>query len=134
MFLRIGILFYVKFSGNSSPHVIIPGEVFRPHVKQFGELKQLYKKVYDFARKHMKRSNLLDMSFLTASRHYLRLAYSINEHTGRLSLPIQTTDYDSFTPSMAQIQNVVVMEDWWDIPENAGEYGEELMSYLARRR
>lgn len=80
----------MKYSGNSSPHIIIPGEVLRPHVKRFSELSKLYKRVYDFARKRMKRSNLLDMSFLTAPRHYLRLAYSINEHTG--SKPARSAD------------------------------------------
>jgi len=134
LFLRIGIPFFVKYSGNSSPHIIIPGEVLKPQVNRFSELPQLYKRVYSFVRKRMKRPSLLDMSFLTASRHYLRLAYSINEGTGKVSLPIHPEDYDSFTPEMARIQNVVVMQDWWHIPEDAGEYGEELMLYLSKHK
>ncbi len=134
LFLRIGVPFFVKYSGNSSPHIIIPGEAFRPHVSQFNELPKLYRRVYTFVRKNMKRPNTLDMSFLNSSRHYLRLAYSVHEHTGRVSLPILPRDYDSFTPGMAHIQNVVVMEDWWHIPEDAGERGAELVLYLSRQR
>jgi len=133
LFLRIGIPFFVKYSGNSSSHIVIPGEVLKPHVNRFSELKRLYERIYAFARKRMKRPTSLDMSFLTASRHYLRLAYSIHEATGKVSLPIHPKDYDSFTPDMAHIQNVVVMEDWWHIPEDAGKYGEELMLYLSKR-
>jgi len=134
MFLRLGIPFFVKYSGNSSPHIIIPGEVFKSHVKRFSELKGLYEGIYKFARKRMKRPSQLDMSFLTAPRHYLRLAYSIHEQAGKVSLPMNPDDYDSFTPDMAQIQNVVVIQDWWKIPEDARECGEELMSYLSKRK
>jgi hypothetical protein len=81
----------------------------------------------------MKRPNLLDMSFLNSSRHYLRLAYSIHEGTGNVSLPIHPKKYDSFTPRMARIQNAEVMKDWWYIPEDAGDYGKELITYLSRR-
>ena len=109
LFLQLGIPFLVKYSGNSSPHIIIPGEVFKPQVKRFTELKQLYERIYTFARKRMKRPSQLDMSFLTAPRHYLRLAYSIHEGAGKVSLPINPNDYDSFTPDMAQMQNVVVI-------------------------
>ena len=133
-FSQMGILFFVKYSGNTSPHIIIPGEVFRPHVRRFNELPTLYRSVYDFARKQMRRPNQLDMSFLTSARHYLRLAYSIHEHTGKVSLPISLQEYDSFDPAMAWPQNVEVMQNWWHIPEDAGECGRELILYLARRR
>ncbi|MGB9596701.1 MAG: hypothetical protein ACPL7B_10515, partial [Candidatus Poribacteria bacterium] len=48
--------------------------------------------------------------------------YSINEHTGLISLPLHRDQYNDFTPSMASINNAQVDKVWFsDIDEYAKE-------------
>ena len=123
----LGVEFRVKFSGNASPHIIIPAEAFPANRRK--SYQNLYGKLLEFLRKRIKDPKTLDGSFRSPG-HFLRMPYSLNENTGMVSLPIRVEDYDRFSWKMAHPDSVEVMEDWWflpDIPEDAPERTEALI-------
>jgi hypothetical protein len=78
------------------------------------------------------------MSFRNTG-HFLRLAYSINEQAGGVSVPIYPDPgnpdaiYD-FNPSKAKIDNVRVIKDWWYVPEDAPERTSEMIKFIIERK
>jgi len=106
------IPYRVKFSGNSSPHIIIPEEAYQPLVLE-GKAEESFKKLYNFIVKICSSAGV-DSSF-SDPNHFLRLPYSLNESTGLVSLPIKPEDYDSFQLGMAEIGAIQVAEWWFDI-------------------
>ncbi len=133
LFQDIGLEFRVKFSGNASPHIIIPAEAFPKKWRDANKCRNLYGKLLDFFRKQIKQPKTLDGSFRNPN-HFLRMPYSFNENTGLVSVPIRVEDYDRFSWEMAQPENVVVMEDWWSIPEDASERTEALIEMAFSRK
>jgi hypothetical protein len=129
-FLRdFGVDFKVKFSGHSSPHIIIPAEAFPPGVGHSVHLQ-----ILDYANKHVHGRAHLDMSFRSTS-HFLRLAYSINENAGRVSVPIHPDGYERFNPKQhADIENVKILKDWWSVPEDAPERTGEMIKFILERK
>jgi hypothetical protein len=127
LFQDLGVEFRVKFSGNASPHIIIPAEAFPANRRK--SFQNLYGKLLEFLRKRIKDPKTLDGSFRSPG-HFLRMPYSLNENTGMVSLPIRVEDYDRFSWKMAHPDSVEVIEDWWflpDIPEDAPERTEALI-------
>lgn len=112
------VTFFVKFSGNTSPHLIIPAEAFPTDTSLDNRLRE---QILNFVRRLLPSQRCLDMSFFTLSDHFLRLPYSMNEHTGLVSLPIPLDDYQFFNPQWAMPEEVWVWEDWWQIPSDAVE-------------
>ncbi len=133
-FLRdFGVDFKVKFSGNSSPHIIVPAEAFPPGIGQAVHIQ-----IMDYANKHVRGRGHLDMSFRNAG-HFLRLAYSINENAGGVSVPIHPDPrnphaYEDFTPDKAKIENVKVIKNWWYVPEDAPERTSEMIKFVLERK
>jgi len=128
LFQGLELEFRIKYSGNASSHVIIPGEVFPEKWRKNGNRRYLYAKLLDFFREQIKEPKLLDGSFRNSS-HFLRLAYSLNENTGLASIPIGIDDFDRFSWQSAYPDSVVVLEDWWDIPDDAQERTESLIEF-----
>ena len=129
-FLRdFGVDFKVKFSGHSSPHIIIPAEAFPT-----GMGHTIHLKILNYAAKHVqgKRAHL-DMSF-RSTNHFLRLAYSINENAGRVSMPILPEQYERFSPGWADIENVEVIKDWWSVSEDAPERTSEMIRFILEQK
>ena len=126
LFQELDLEFRVKFSGNASPHIIIPAEAFPKKRRRIGSCRNLYGKLLDFLRKQIKDPKTLDGSFRNTN-HFLRMPYSLNENTGLVSIPIRVEDYDRFSWDMARPENVMVIEDWWSIPEDASERTEALI-------
>lgn len=117
----LGVDFRMKFSGNASPHIIIPAEAFPEEWRKISKCRNLYGKLLDFFRNQIKSPKTLDGSFRNPS-HFLRMPYSLNENTGLVSLPMQYEDYERFAWEMARPETAVVMDDWWgNIPEDAPE-------------
>ena len=133
-FLRdFGVDFKVKFSGHSSPHIIVPAEAFPPGIGQ-----SVHMQIMDYANKHVRGKGHLDMSFRNGS-HFLRLAYSINENAGGVSVPIHPDPrnphaYEDFTPEKAKIENVKIIKDWWVVPEDAPERTSEMIKFIIERK
>ena len=125
-----GAVFRLKFSGHSSVHIIIPAESLRheglqvDHVAFFNRLSTLVKKL-------LREPKYLDTSFHVYD-HYLRLAYSINENTGLVSLPFDVKDYDNFDPIMARPERVMPIQNWWSIPKDASERMREFIRYVTK--
>lgn len=98
-----GLPFFVKFSGGSGPHIIIPCEAFGSSLS-----REEFQQVFHFiASKSGARG--IDGSF-TSPAHYMRLPYSLNEHTGLASVPISLDDYDRFELEMAEVGNFEVKD------------------------
>jgi hypothetical protein len=75
---------------------------------------------------------------LWSSTHFLRLPYSLNENTGLASLPLTREEMESFELGMAEIQNVEVNENWFELPEDSQERMERFfvdgLGFKLRRR
>jgi hypothetical protein len=129
-FLRdFGVDFKVKFSGHSSPHIIIPAEAFPPGIGH-----AVHMQILDYANNHVHGRAHLDMSFRNAG-HFLRLAYSINEQAGKVSVPIDPGLYERFNPKQhAEIENVTIMKNWWSVPEDAPERTSEMIKFILERK
>jgi hypothetical protein len=105
---RYGAPYRVKFSGNSSSHVIIPQaayETLLPEEQRSAGFRRLYAWVVEHC------GVAVDGSFGGGS-HFLRLPYSLNERTGLVSLPLRPEEYDGFELEMAEAHRVRV-EAWW---------------------
>lgn len=114
------VAYRIKFSGGSGPHIIIPYEWLPKSLQNSGDFTRIHHIIFHIILSRSKASHI-DGSF-TFFDHYYRIPYSINEHTGLISLPLHRDQYNEFTPSMASINNVQVDEMWFsDIDEQAKE-------------
>jgi hypothetical protein len=125
-----GAVFRLKFSGHCSVHIIIPGEVLR--IKGFPvDHSKFFRCLSDLIKRRLKEPRYLDTSFHNHD-HYLRLAYSINENTGLVSLPFDISDYDRFDPAQAKPERVKPLPGWWSIPRDAPQRMQDFMKYVMR--
>ena len=86
----------------------------------------------DYVQKIIKHPEKLDRYFLK-SNHFLRLAYSMNERTGLVSVPISIDEFERFSWHKAETFRVDVLEDWWRTPpEDAQERMQKLLDFTAR--
>jgi len=131
LFLRLGLPFFVKFSGNSSPHIIVPGEALATREDKEIKRHEFRQSVYQFVMSRMHKPGLLDGANWQPD-HFIRLAYSIHELGGRVSVPIEPKEFDSFNPQKARIENVQIIENWWHIPVDAAERGREFVQQVTR--
>lgn len=125
-----GAVFRMKFSGHCSVHIIIPGEVLRMQGLPLDHSK-FFRCLSDIVKKQIKEPRYLDTSF-HMPHHFLRLAYSINENTGLVSLPFNVDDYDRFDPSQARPEKVKPLSDWWKIPQDSPQRMKDFIRYVMR--
>lgn len=133
--------YYIKYSGGKGFHIAIPWEIFPKEIeierkdefineetrKLFPDLARdlaLYisNKIEDKLLKELNYKFNLNLNspyeiveidtVAIAPRHLIRMLYSINEKTGRLSIPLEEKDIEKFDPSFADIQNFI----YQDIP------------------
>ena len=133
LFQELGIEFRLKFSGNSSPHIIIPAEAFPKNWRRDNRCRGLYGKILDYLRNKIKEPKMLDGSFRNPG-HFLRLPYSLNENTGLVSVPMKIEDFDRFSWEMARPEAIEVINNWWTVPEDAPEHTEVLIDLVFDRR
>jgi len=129
LFLKMGLPFFVKYSGSTSPHIIVPGEALATGTERGLKKGEFREAVYSFVKSRMHNPGLLDGPNWKPD-HFIRLPYSIHELGGKVSMPIKPEEFDSFKPDMARIENVVMMENWWQIPEDAAERGREFVNLV----
>ncbi|MCZ6677151.1 MAG: hypothetical protein O7E52_07850 [Candidatus Poribacteria bacterium] len=118
---RHDVPYRIKFSGNTSAHIILPCEAF-PQPFPKSEFQRLFKTIQE-------KSGVQDVddSFSSSSAHFLRLPYSLNENTGLVSLPLTREEFDGFEPGRAEWQNVEVNDAWFRLPEDAQERMERFL-------
>ena len=121
------VTFFIKFSGNNSPHIIIPAEAF-PEDEQRASMMR--RKILKFVVNILESPKCLDMSFFKLPDHFLRLPYSMNEFTGLVSIPIAIKEYDDFHPQMADVEETVVMPDFGHIEPHAVERTIKFCEYI----
>jgi HEAT repeat protein len=111
-----GVCYRIKYSGVRSLHFMIPFESLpkqfngRPVLSQRAEIQG---KIGDYFRRRcgMKKAH---------GGGVMRLAYSLNEDNGLVSLPISSEGLSSFRPWEANIHNVTIDKPWHgDIPPGA---------------
>jgi len=125
-----GAVFRLKFSGHCSVHIILPAEVLR--IKGFPvDHSRFFRCLSEMVKKILKEPRYLDTSFHMHD-HFLRLAYSVNENTGLVSLPFDVQNYDRFDPAQAQPKNVTPLHNWWSLPKNAPERMQDFIRYVMR--
>ncbi len=125
-----GAVFRLKFSGNCSVHIIIPGEFLRIQGTPVDH-SRFFRSLSDLVKKRLKEPRYLDTSFHMPN-HFLRLAYSVNENTGLVSLPFDVSDYDRFDPSQANPKNVRPLPGWWSFPKGAQRQMEDFIRSVMR--
>ena len=131
LFLSMGLPFFVKFSGNTSPHIIVPAEALAAACEEEISKGDFRDQVYRFVQSRMSNPGILDGPNWKPE-HFLRLAYSIHELGGKVSLPIKQEEFDTFNPNKAQIENAVVIENWWHIPEDAAQRGKAFVELVLK--
>jgi hypothetical protein len=125
-----GAVFYMKFSGNCSVHIIIPAEALQ--IRGFPvDHSKFFRCLSDLVKKRLREPRYLDTSFHMPD-HFLRLAYSVNENTGLVSLPFNVNDYDRFDPTQAQPKWVKPLRGWWSLPKDASRRMMDFIEYVMR--
>ncbi|MBC8230461.1 HEAT repeat domain-containing protein [bacterium] len=118
------VCYRMKYSGVRSLHLMIPFESFP---KQFdgesvlSQRAEIHSKIQSYFRRHggMKRAH---------GGGIMRLAYSLNEDNGLVSLPILSHQLSNFRPWEANIYQVTIDKPWHgDIPTNASR---KMLSFL----
>ena len=110
------VCFRMKYSGVRSLHLMIPWEALpvefrgKPIIDQRGDLITRMVRVAGELGRIMHGANLL------------RLAYSLNEDNGLVSLPIHLDELADFRPWQAHLNNVTIDQPWHaDVPDGAQE-------------
>lgn len=118
---RYDVSYRIKFSGGTGPHIILPYEIFpKPFSRE--RLKQVSNLIIEASRaQHVDGT-------LWPPGHFLRLPYSLNENTGLVSLPLSRDQFESFEPSIAEMQNVEVNESWFQLSEDAPDRFERFLT------
>jgi len=115
------VCYRMKYSGVRSLHLIIPCEGLP---KQFlgkpvtQQRRDIERKVCRYFTRHCSLPGTVEKNGI------LRLAYSLNEDNGLVSLPISSDELPSFRPWEANIYNVTINKPWHgDIPAGASRKG-----------
>jgi len=126
VFDKFELPYLVKFSGNTSPHIIIPGEAF-PEYAQGDSFPLIAAAVHSYLQEKTRVS--MDGSF-ASGEHFLRLPYSLNENTGLASIPIAHDEFHDFDPSRAEMNRVEVRTGWCKVTREGRSSLEDFISMV----
>jgi hypothetical protein len=126
VFDKFDLPYLIKFSGNTSPHIIIPGEAF-PEYAQGDSFPLVAAAVHSYLQEKTRVS--MDGSF-ASGEHFLRLPYSLNENTGLASIPIEHEEFHDFDPSRAEMDQVEVRTGWWKVSREGRSMLEDFISLV----
>ncbi len=120
------VVYRIKFSGHRSLHFMIPWEAF-PEYFNGKSVKKQWKQICDRVRAYFVRHGGLRSAHRSGG--ILRIAYSLNENTGLVSLPIASGELEDFRPWEAVMHHVKVDLPWFgDVPESAQMNTERFLS------
>lgn len=114
---RFQVAYRIKFSGHRSLHLMIPWEAF-PESFNGLSVKDQWRHVCDRIRAYF----VLHGGLKSAHRPggILRIAYSLNENTGLVSLPIARDGLEDFRPWEASMYHTKIDQPWFGhMPEDA---------------
>lgn len=119
-----GVCYRIKYSGVRSLHFMIPFESFPKEFNGKSVVNQR-KEIQQKLRRHFQRH----CGMQKAHRgQVLRLAYSLNEDNGLVSMPILSEELNSFRPWEANIYNVSINKPWHgDVPSDASKNMENFL-------
>lgn len=111
------VVYRIKFSGHRSLHLMIPWEAF-PGYFNGKSVKKQWKQICDRVRAYFAHHGGLRSAHRPGG--ILRIAYSLNENTGLVSLPVASGELEGFRPWEAVMHHVKVDLPWFeDVPESA---------------
>ena len=111
-----GVCYRMKYSGVRSLHFMIPFEAFPRQFNGEPVLRQR-SEIQDRVQKYFRRYCGMERAH---GGSVMRLAYSLNEDNGLVSLPISSHELSSFRPWKANIQSVTIDKPWHgDVPSDA---------------
>jgi len=113
---KYDIPYFVKFSGGTGPHIIIPAEALPGDCGKFDEVSE---RILQFVMKKTGAPGI-DTSF-SSPTHFLRLPYSVHERTGLVSIPLSKEEFYDFKPKMAEIPNVEVVQKFCEVSRQSIE-------------
>lgn len=125
-----GAFFKIKFSGHCSIHIIIPAEGLRNQGFPIDHAN-FFRCLSDLIKKKLKEPKYLDTSFYLHD-HFLRLAYSVNENTGLVSLPFNPNDLDKFDPIQAEPERVTPIVNWWSFPKDISDRMHDFIQFVTK--
>ncbi len=123
------VTYRIKFSGGTGPHIILPCETL-PQRFSSNRFKRLFRKICEQSKIELEN---VDFS-LTSPKHFLRLPYSLNEYTGLVSLPLTRDTFEDFEPGIAESSHITIDNHWFQIPEDAHDQMQRLISDILGRR
>jgi len=119
-----GVCYRIKYSGVRSLHLMIPFESFPSMFNGeliFNKRNKIQEKLQKYFHRHCGMEKAHGGSVM-------RLAYSLNEDIGLVSLPITSDELAEFRPYEANIHNVTVDKPWHgDIPVDAQDNMENFL-------
>ncbi|MEM3768945.1 MAG: DNA primase noncatalytic subunit PriX [Nitrososphaerales archaeon] len=124
---QFGIKSYkVKFSGRRGFHLIIDGEAFNVFESQdefINAYPHVPKLIASFIETALKPEQKRGVNFddIYQPRRLLRLAYSLHEESGLVSIPLTLEKISIFKPRDARPENIKVSWDWLNIKPKLGE-------------
>ncbi|MCZ6680850.1 MAG: hypothetical protein O7E52_26785 [Candidatus Poribacteria bacterium] len=113
-----GVFYRLKYSGARSLHVMIPFEAF-PEVFNGAKVVEQWDELYRNINGYF--FNRCQMGWVDRPK-VLRLAYSLNEDNGMVSLPLSRAQVDDFRPWKANLHEAEFGRPWYDdVPADAAE-------------
>jgi HEAT repeat protein len=123
---KFGVTYRIKFSGHRSLHFMIPWEAFPERFNGVSVRKQ-WNQIHKRIRAYFAMHGGLRAAHRPGG--ILRLAYSLNENTGLVSLPIPRDELEDFRPWEASMHHVKIDHPWFgDVPEDAKQNTERFLA------
>jgi len=123
---EFGVTYRIKFSGHRSLHLMIPWEAF-PEYFNRASVREQWSQILKGVRAYFARHGGLRSAHRSGG--ILRVAYSLNENTGLVSLPILSDELEDFRPWEANMHHVKVDRPWFgDVPEDAKQNTERFLT------
>jgi len=129
---------FTKFSGRSGFHIFVPWKAFHPSLMMaFPDVpRAIGAYLEDFITGELPtavRKGVEIDSIAIASRHLIRMPYSVNEKSGLVSIPVESVDFDV---ESAKPENVEVVPFSFDAaePGEAMELAEIATSWMDRKK
>lgn len=119
------VTYRIKFSGHRSLHLMVPWEVFP---ENFGDesVKDQWQEIRNRVKSYFTKYG--DLKWAHRPGGILRVAYSLNENSGLVSMPIARNKLEDFRPWEANMYNVKVDQPWFgDVSEEAKENTEKFL-------
>ena len=115
---RMGVHYWLKYSGHNSLHVIVPAECF-PHSVGSVRVAPLMPSIGWRLRAYLSRRcrEPLGETGFDVGTAGMNMPFTLNEDSGLLNYPVLFEELEDFTPENAAIDQAQVRSFWREFPE-----------------